>query len=122
MEKNERKCPKCESTTSQRGHGTNKKGNPRYRCMMCKAVYSFDKPRYDEDFKNRAIQMYLEGNSGRAVARFFKFGKTTFWKWLREYEESLPKTAENDVEIAELDELYTHIKKGKQTVPDDNSC
>ena len=113
MQMDERKCPKCGANTRQRKHGTTKKGTPRYRCVECKAVYHFDEPKYSDEFKKLAISVYLEGNSGRAVGRIFKIGKNTIWGWLREHEESLPKTEENDVVVAEMDELYSHIKKGE---------
>jgi transposase-like protein len=81
--------------------------------MVCRAIYSFDEPKYSEAFKNEAIQLYLEGNSGCAVGRLKKIGKNTIWGWLREYEEKMDKSDENDVEIIEQDELYTYIKKRK---------
>jgi len=84
------KCPKCESEIRQNKHGFTKKGKQRYRCMLCSAVYSFEPPKYSEDFKLRAIQLYFEGNSGRAVGRICKIGKSTVWNWIKEYEDKLP--------------------------------
>jgi len=116
----DKKCPKCGSDAPQYSHGMTGKGHKRYRCQECKKTYILEETNYDEKFKNRAIQLYLEGNSGRAVARFFKFGKSTFWSWLREYEAKLPKTEENDVQLIEQDELYTYIKKRESGVSDDD--
>ena len=107
------KCPKCESEVRQNKHGFTKKGKPRFRCMLCNAVYSFEPPKYSEDFKRESVQLYLEGNSGRAVGRIRKIGKNTIWNWLKEYENNLPAAQEDDVATAEQDELYTYIKKRK---------
>ena len=112
-ENKEIKCPKCESEVRQNKHGFTKKGKPRFRCMLCKAVYSFEPPKYSEDFKRESVQLYLEGNSGRAVGRIRKIGKNTIWNWLKEYESKLPAKQESDVKTAEQDELYTYIKKDK---------
>lgn len=113
MQMAEQKCPKCGSNETQSVHGKTSKGNVRYRCRDCLKNYILEEPKYNSEFKKSAIRAYLEGNSGRAVGRILGFGKTTFWRWLQEYEANLPKTEENDVDIAEMDELYTHIKKGK---------
>ena len=113
MEKEERVCRECGCKGNQEKRGKNKKGHVRYRCKQCKKWYILEEPRYNNEFKKRAIEMYLEGNSGRAVGRFFKIGKNTIWGWLREHEANLPKTEENDVVVAEMDELYSHIKKEK---------
>jgi len=104
-------CPKCGSTEKQWSHGTNKKGKARWYCQSCKSVYTFEPPKYSEEFKKNAIKLYLEGNSGRAVGRILKVGPNTCLDWVKKYSKDLPKTSENDVETAEMDELYTHIKK-----------
>jgi transposase-like protein len=72
----------------------------------------FEPPKYSEEYKRESIQLYLEGNSGRAVGRIRKIGKNTIWNWLKEYEGGLPAMQENNVETAEQGELYTYIKKG----------
>ena len=114
MEMEEKRiCKKCGCEGSQEKRGKNKKGNVRYYCKECKKWYILEESRYTEELKKAAIQMYFEGNSGRAVGRFFKIGKNTIWNWLREYDEKQPKTEGEDVAVAELDELYTYIKKGK---------
>ncbi|MDR2202900.1 MAG: hypothetical protein LBE76_01065 [Nitrososphaerota archaeon] len=68
---------------------------------------------YSDEFKRESIQLYLEGNSWRAVGRLKKIGKNTLWNWLREYEKKLDQPNEIDVKIIEQDELYTYIKKRK---------
>ena len=112
-------CPRCESEEKQNKYGYTKKKNKDTDvwCMMCKAVYSFAKPKakpkYSEEFKRESVQLYLEGNSGRAVGRLRKIGKNTIWSWLEKYKSTLPIAQENDVNAAEQDELYTFCKKNK---------
>ena len=101
-ESKELKCPKCESKTKQYKHGTTSKGKPRFRCKMCFAVYSFEPPRYSEEFKRESVQLYLEGNSGRAVGRIRKISKNTIWKWLKEYADSLPTQQEDNKPVRKL--------------------
>ena len=119
-EQAERKCPNCGIDGSQHGHGKTKKGKPRYRCLECKCVYSFEKAKYSDEFKKSAIKLYLEGNSGRAVGRILGIGKNTIWDWLKVHNEKLPSLKENDVQLIEQDELYTYIKKRESGVPDDD--
>jgi len=107
------KCPKCGSRAPQYAHGTTLKGNDRYRCSECKKTYILAEPKYNDDFKKKAIKLYFEGNSGRAVGRMLSIGPNTARGWMKEYGSKLPSNVENDVEIAEMDELYTHIKKKK---------
>jgi len=116
----ERKCKKCGITGGQYKRGTTPKGNVRYSCKQCGKWYVEAESGYSAEFKRESIQLYLEGNSGRAVGRLKKIGKNTIWNWLREYEENLPKSEEGDVEIIEQDELYTYIKKGKSSVFDND--
>ena len=119
MEK-ERQCKNCGSTEGQLKRGATPKGNVRYSCKQCGKWYCEEESGYSDEFKREAIQLYLEGNSGRAVGRLKKIGKNTIWDWLREYEKNLPKSAEDDVKIIEQDELYTYIKKGKSGVSDND--
>ena len=105
------KCRICGSDEPQYAHGASRKGEARYRCKSCKKTYTLTEPKYSEEFKKAAIKVYLEGNSGRAVGRIMGISKNTIWGWLQKYSENLPKIKEADTEIAEMDELYTYIKK-----------
>ena len=86
-----KKCPKCKSEEKQYKHGYTKKRKPRYRCMICKAVYSFTEPKYSEEFKKEAVKFYLNGNSSRKVANIYKIGKNTIWNWIKYYKSELLK-------------------------------
>lgn len=92
-------CPKCGSNVPQYSHGKNKKGHARYRCTKCKRTYTLEKPRYPEEFKQAAVNLYLEGNSSIAVSRIMGIGKNTIWYWLKKYNEKLPKIKESDTKV-----------------------
>jgi len=77
-------------------------------------VYILDK-NYTAEFKKQAVKAYFECSSGRAVGRLMGVSKNTIWNWLEKYCDELEEKAENDVEIAEWDELYTYCKKKKST-------
>jgi transposase-like protein len=70
-----------------------------------------EKPRYPEEFKQAAVNLYLEGNSSIAVSRIMGIGKSTIWYWLKKHNEELPKIKESDTKIVEIDKFCTHIKK-----------
>jgi len=71
----------------------------------------YEQVRYDDEFKMQAMRVYFEGNSGRAVGRVMRVSKNNIWRWMAEYVQNIEEKADGNVEIAELDELYTYIKK-----------
>ena len=103
-------CPKCGSNCKQHLYGRDVNGKQRYRCYDCRKVYILDK-QYTPEFKLQAMKVYFEGVSGRGVSRIMKIGQTTIWYWMEEYAKQIEEQADGNVEIAELDELYTYIKK-----------
>jgi hypothetical protein len=63
--------------------------------------------------------MYLEGMSMRAIGRVLKVSPQSVGNWVKAQANSLPDTPQpEDVDIAELDELFTFIasKKTKSTL------
>ena len=107
-------CPKCGSNCKQHLYGKDVNQKQRYRCFDCRRVYILDK-NYTAEFKKQAVKAYFECSSGRAVGRLMGVSKNTIWNWLEKYCDELEEKAENDVEIAEWDELYTYCKKKKST-------
>ena len=112
------RCPKCNSESPQKPHGKTSKGNARYRCSECKKTYILEPPRYTEAFKKSAIQLYLEGNSGRSTGRYFGMSKANAVRWIKERAAKTPEpdaqTAEitiEPVEVIELDEMFHFVKK-----------
>jgi transposase-like protein len=104
------KCPKCGSNGKKHRYGKTAKGTQRFRCQDCKSVYVTE-IKYDDDFKMRAMRVYFESVSGRAVGRIMGVSKGIIWYWMAQYVRKIEEKADGYVEIAELDELYTYIKK-----------
>ena len=110
-----KRCVKCGSDCKQQLYGKDINGKQRYRCCDCRKVYILD-VQYSPEFKLKAIKVYFEGNSGRAVGRVAGISKNTIWRWLAEYARNIEEQSDGDVETAELDELYTYIKKRQSGV------
>lgn len=61
-----------------------------------------------------ALRMYVEGNSQRSVARILKISPQSVSNWINAYVSKLPPTpVPPKPKVAELDELYTFLKRKK---------
>ena len=89
-----------------------------------KNVYPRKKGRmYPEELKDRAIELYMEGNSGRTVGRLLKISKNMCLRWIRQRAKKMkPKDRNNErVEVIEMDELFT-FKERKDSNLHYDSC
>ena len=115
-----KRCPYCQETTRQNRAGTTKAGSQRYRCMHCGHKYT-PEPKvqgYPESLRKRAMEMYVDGNNLRRIARHLKIAPQTVAYWVTEAAEALPSAPlPKEVNDAELDEMFTFIgdKKTKST-------
>ncbi len=68
---------------------------------------------HSEETKNQAIQLYLEGNSGRAVGRILGIGKNMCLYWVRKYAKNTEakETLYTRVNVIEMDELYSFVER-----------
>jgi len=108
------KCPKCLATTKQYKAGFNPSGSQRYRCGVCNRVYTPEpKTRgYPSEIRARALQMYMEGNSQRAIARILKTGQQTVANWVDATIGKLPSVpAPEQLLENELAELYSFLQQ-----------
>ena len=108
------KCPKCLATTKQYKAGFNPSGSQRYRCGACRRVYTPEpKSRgYPSERRMLALQLYMEGNSQRAIARILKIGQQTVANWVEAYIDKLPTVLEPEQPLeAELAELYSFLQQ-----------
>jgi len=110
-------CIKCKSKDCVKKMGKNASGSQRYICKNCGKSFVL-KPKkkvYSEKFKKKAMRLYFEGNSSRAVARILKIGIITCLRWIKAYANKIkPKKYKNErVEVMEMDELYTFISEKK---------
>lgn len=91
------KCPKCGHTEQQVKAGKNPSGSQRYLCKVCQKVYT-PKPRpigYPEWVKKKAVRLYQEGWSLRAISRELDVWPQSVANWVNDAEMTrpLPETA-----------------------------
>ena len=89
-------------------------------CAECGKTFSDTEPKYSEETKQKAIQMYLNNVGVRKTALFIGCSRTTVSNWVRRAKEKLDKKLDENnpnysekADIIELDEIYTYIKKNK---------
>ena len=77
---------------------------------------------YSEEFKQKAIAIFYEGNSGRAVGRIRGINKSTVYNWIKKLDEKLQdvESVEENIavqakqaEVIEMDELFDYINEKK---------
>jgi transposase-like protein len=113
-------CPKCHRTERQNRAGKTGSGSQRYRCMYCKIKYT-PEPKawaYDEQTRQEALELYVDGISLRRIARHLGVHHRTVSLWVKAKAARLPKApVPEEVEVAEMDELFTFIgeKKSQST-------
>ena len=109
------KCKKCNDEKNQIKAGKTKAGTQKYKCKICGKYYVLESKNrsYSEEFKKKAIKLYMEGNSSRAVSRILGIGKNMCLYWIRKYAKELePKETPNErVNVIEMDELYSFVEK-----------
>ena len=109
------KCPKCGKEESVKAGFNNRK--QRYKCKNCGCYYTKSyKAGYHPDIKRQAIKLYLEGVGFRQIERIMCISNVTVLYWVRDLAKRLKEyVAQNrkprKVDIIELDELYTYVKK-----------
>jgi transposase-like protein len=103
------------------------KGLQRYLCKLCdrEQIEGDRRIKYENNIKRSAIILYLEGNGMRAIARILssifdtKIYFQTVAKWLTHAgqvvsdEVASMKHESKVIEVVEMDELFTYIKKNK---------
>ena len=84
---------------------------------------------YTKEFKQKAIKMLCEGNSGRAVGRIMGINKSRVYDWVKKAEEKIKSSSCEDersaelpqpVDVIEMDELFAYIKEKKQGLRDND--
>ena len=101
-----RQCPSCQATAKQAKAGLNRSGSQRYRCHRCGRVYT-PAPNpigFSADIRERALQLYLEGNSRRSIARRLNISSRTISKWIVEHTLQLPTLPLHEsLEVVDID-------------------
>jgi transposase len=109
-------CPKCQITEKQVKNGFNRSGSQRWKCRVCGKRYTPD-PReqgYPEEMRLQAVRLYVDGLNFRRIGRHLGIDHKTVINWVNAYAAQLPEAPHpEDVNNAEMDELYTFICQKK---------
>jgi len=110
-------CPHCQQSEKQVKSGKTKAGSQRYKCQFCQRLYT-PHPKiqgYPDEIRHQAIQLYLDGMNLRRIGRQLGIDHKTVSLWLKARAAQLraPLVPE-DVNNAELDELFTFVEKKKR--------
>ena len=94
----------------------------RYRCKDC--GYNFtgvdSRKKYDDRIKELVIRMYLNNCGFRRISSILRIPLATCFVWIKKAgeivdgivkEKQLSDVEKKDIEVLEMDELYTYIKK-----------
>ena len=95
----------------------------RYRCSKCyKNFISGDRrgtQKYNKDTRNMVIKMYLNNCGFRRISAILSIPLSTVFSWIKKAGKIVDEMVKNrdyekeTIEILEMDELYTYIKKKK---------
>ena len=113
-------CPRCGKEEIWKAGRP--RGKQQYQCKNCRRKF-ITELNYSEEFKREAIQIFYEGNSGRAVGRIKGINKSTVYNWIKKLNKKIQKEAIVDeenkstksktMEEIEMDELFTYTKEKK---------
>ena len=113
-------CPRCGKEEIWKAGRP--RGKQQYQCKNCRRKF-ITELNYSEEFKREAIQIFYEGNSGRAVGRIKGINKSTVYNWIKKLNKKIQKEATVDeenkstesktVEEIEMYKLFTYTKEKK---------
>ncbi|MBA3825795.1 MAG: IS1 family transposase [Ktedonobacterales bacterium] len=108
------KCTQCGQTEGQVKVGHNTSGTQRYGCRGCGHKYT-PVPKhhgYDEDIRQQALRLYIDGINLRRIGRILGVSRQSVANWVKGAAQAvpaLPPTPQAAIRVAELDELYTFV-------------
>ena len=110
-------CPYCHRREGVIKSGLNPTGSHRYQCRSCVKYFTPEpKPMgYDDEVREQAVQLYLEGNSLRSIGRILKVHHVSVSNWINAHAHTLPRQVADSepTQTVEIDELFTYV--GKKT-------
>jgi transposase-like protein len=136
MKNTEITCPHCGANEHMKKNGFYR-GTQRYKCDKCGRTFTMSnldkRIKYPLLLRKLALSLYLSGTSLRGIQRALnvsfsrKIYVGTILRWLKNADglleeenqrrkEEIPKTGEKTIiPIVEMDELFTFIKKNRET-------
>lgn len=92
-------------------------------CRQCGRIY-IPSPKlagYDDETRERAVQLYVDGVNIRRIARTLGVNHQSVANWVKAKAHQLPPApVPQSVETVELDEIFTFIQTKKASLRDDN--
>ena len=117
-----KKCPHCHTSIRQVKNGLNRSGSQRVKCQVCHKRYT-PRPKeqgYSHQVRHQAVQLYVDGMNFRRIARHLGVDHKSVMNWVKAHSDQLPQApVPEDVNYAELDELFTFVGSKKQNLRDD---
>ena len=115
-------CKKCRSNLWVKNG--NMKTKQRYKCKSCGHNYTIGDKRmvHAEDKKRLVVRMYLNNCGIRRIAHIIETPLSTVFSWIKKSAKIVEvmvkerKDNEEKIEILEMDELYTYIKKSQKEI------
>ena len=115
-------CKKCRSNLWVKNG--NMKTKQRYKCKSCGHNYTIGDKRmvHAEDKKRLVVRMYLNNCGIRRIAHIIETPLSTVFSWIKKSGKIVEvmvkerKDNEEKIEILEMDELYTYIKKSQKEI------
>jgi transposase-like protein len=111
-------CPHCQRTEQQVKVGSNPSGSQRYRCNECRRKYT-PQPHdigYPDETRRKALELYIDGLNFRRIGRVLGVSHQTVANWVKAHAATLPDPPPlpvTDIEVEELDELFTFVERKK---------
>ena len=112
------KCPHCQSEEEQVKAGFNASGSQRYKCNKCQKRYTPEPNEigYAEEVRRKALELYVDGVNFQRIGRILGISYQTVANWVKDHAEKLPDappTPGAELEVKEMDELFTFIGEKK---------
>ena len=115
-------CPKCQLSKYVRNGFVRSK--QRYKCKNCFCSFTHEDGRnkYDNTSRSLVIRMYLNNCGFRRIAEILHIPLATCFMWIRNAGRIVDQMVRErrqpseDIEILEMDELYTFVKKSQEKI------
>ena len=110
-------CAKCHSRFYVKNGFV--RGQQRYKCKdcLCNFINGDRRNRYDNKTRNLAVRMYLNNCGLRRISEILEVPLSTSFSWIKKAGKIVDEMVKErkdrieEIEILEMDELFTFIKK-----------
>jgi transposase len=116
-------CPHCQNEDQQVKAGKTRTGSQRYKCKPCNRRYTPNpKERgYPEEVRQEAVWL-VDGQNFRRIGRQLAVDHKSVMNWVKAHVARLEDApVPDDVNHAEMDELFTFIGSKRQNLSDEDS-